>query len=659
MKAQIRGDATDYQLEVLRSYVAQLWEERRKETRQIVSIVDAAKTQQGGSKEWAKSVLQAILNVHCTCTMHQWVNPLGGHDGAQQRWKVLEVDSCLPLDGKPPSDADTFIAYATCNDHVLETRVEVKAYLSARLKENFVALKDSVMVRARMEVAAMHLSQSEKDGSFSSIRRCHHSFVDVRQTCFCMVLETVDQSAAEQYSQASAAQKDVVHLGIDCLKLLVALHERGWCFRPLKDQTQPLSLNLIVRSHANVIQVETPTPRLTTSTRRTVAIICSAPERSLDGTKVMETLEERSKADPNIYIGYDWKGSSSASQADVAVDWSNPDSIERSQWFYSYRARVKSQLMIKAQDGIDLIEMVTIAGSPISQVESLRLPGIKDEAIADMQQKRIQLPDIVIRSFNHVSEFLAECDKRTQERQNADRLMHRSSLHRGTSTAWIWKIADASLLHRVTKIAESGEAMPTSAAHAKDDMAFVARLMTSIANIGALDEIGSRPEKFSPDTWKVILAATKSYGCKYDSAADFLDELQKSTVLEEGYFLSHVQKFGGTWMAALKIKLSEKLGPILHERGDGSVYRVAGSTEWRTREGSELCWLDLDEVPTERGMKEGGECKPRVPVPLRSIALHCSLLTHALPIEFACLLFCWLTSGWRTQFLQRKISFCS
>ena len=144
---------------------------------------------------------------------------------------------------------------------------------------------------------------------------------------------------------------------------------------------------------------------------------------------VMQTLEGLCKSKTGIYIGYDWKGSTSASPEDEnaarekrgmpPIDWScneedNPASVATSQWFVSYKSKIKSQLVFIAQmQGITEIECDTIDGGAISQLELRTMPKLIEEATQDIKSKNLPVPKMYIKRRSTVDEFMAEYGSQT------------------------------------------------------------------------------------------------------------------------------------------------------------------------------------------------------------------------------------------------------
>ena len=159
---------------------------------------------------------------------------------------------------------------------------------------------------------------------------------------------------------------------------------------------------------------------------KSVSIICSAPEFSRCGDKVMVGLFQMCDAfSEHVKFGYDWGGSVTAEAADKnedrtvydcchslactvgtgpgqcairgrpirgPVDWSNPKSVAGSMWFPKYKTKVMGAIQAEAQRaGIEYIEMVVINGGPVSQLEKRTMPHIITGSIADLQKKGMDI----------------------------------------------------------------------------------------------------------------------------------------------------------------------------------------------------------------------------------------------------------------------------
>ena len=150
-----------------------------------------------------------------------------------------------------------------------------------------------------------------------------------------------------------------------------------------------------------------------------VTIICSAPEFSLSGDKVMVALF--ALCDMNhtrVKFGYDWGGSSTAEPADKdperlvrscchslacscdhrsanwikgPVDWSNPKSVAGSMWFPKYITKVQTSIVLEAQRGTKFIEMLAIRGGPVTQLEHRTMPYIVAGAVEDLRSKGVSI----------------------------------------------------------------------------------------------------------------------------------------------------------------------------------------------------------------------------------------------------------------------------
>eukprot|EP01045_Picozoa_sp_COSAG04_P025673 COSAG04_NODE_3413_length_2834_cov_2.395978_1_plen_667_part_10 len=147
-------------------------------------------------------------------------------------------------------------------------------------------------------------------------------------------------------------------------------------------------------------------------------LLCSAPEFSQQGDEVMVGLFAMCKVFTNLKFGYDWGGSTTAEPADAnpkrivpdcchslsctcadrssvmivgPVDWSNPKSVAGSMWFPKYRTKVMGAIQAEAQRGVKYIEMLAIAGGPVSQLERRTMPTIICGAVKDLKMKGVRI----------------------------------------------------------------------------------------------------------------------------------------------------------------------------------------------------------------------------------------------------------------------------
>ena len=139
---------------------------------------------------------------------------------------------------------------------------------------------------------------------------------------------------------------------------------------------------------------------------------------------VMQMLEALCKSKTGLYMGYDWKGSTSAcpddedeariQQGKPPIDWScneegNPASVATSQWFVGYKSKIKSQLVLFAQlPGTAEIECATVDGGAISQLEFRTMPQLLQEATQDIKSKNLPVPKMYIKQRRTVDEVVAE-----------------------------------------------------------------------------------------------------------------------------------------------------------------------------------------------------------------------------------------------------------
>ena len=75
-----------------------------------------------------------------------------------------------------------------------------------------------------------------------------------------------------------------------------------------------------------------------------------------------------------------------------AVDWSSPKSVAGSMWFPKYKTKVMGAIQAEAQrKGVKYIEMVAIAGGPVSQLERRTMPSIISGSVNDLRKKGLNI----------------------------------------------------------------------------------------------------------------------------------------------------------------------------------------------------------------------------------------------------------------------------
>ena len=161
-----------------------------------------------------------------------------------------------------------------------------------------------------------------------------------------------------------------------------------------------------------------------------VTIVVSTPEYSVLGETVMRDIFDlcaEPQCNGKVIRGFDWAGSSTADESDSnknrrvfdccysvgcscqphgklvvgPVDWKKPESVRGSQWFQKYIAKVRTTVEHEAQrSGVKIIEVLTIDGGPVSQLEVREMPGIVRSTIVDLQKKGV--------SIGLSSEYLAQ-----------------------------------------------------------------------------------------------------------------------------------------------------------------------------------------------------------------------------------------------------------
>ena len=105
-----------------------------------------------------------------------------------------------------------------------------------------------------------------------------------------------------------------------------------------------------------------------------------------------------------LIMGYDWAGSSSQSENDKHINWSDPNSVATSDWFVGYKAKIKGQIIVLAQDPEAMeIRLIAIEGGPVSELEANTLSKLKQEAQSDMKQKSLDGVPIIIEDMEYLS----------------------------------------------------------------------------------------------------------------------------------------------------------------------------------------------------------------------------------------------------------------
>eukprot|EP01043_Picozoa_sp_COSAG02_P013247 COSAG02_NODE_526_length_20707_cov_11.431337_20_plen_613_part_00 len=162
----------------------------------------------------------------------------------------------------------------------------------------------------------------------------------------------------------------------------------------------------------------------------TVYIICSTSEKDLQGNPVMEQIERMCASNPQLFMGYDWAGSSTAKDADLPearkarglepINWSDSESVKTSDWWTGYKDGIKGKVMVCAQiRGTKRVVLIAIEGGPISQLEARELPALKQQAQFDCEKKGIDVElSYVDMSFDA---FLQEHSKAKMDPSKAQR----------------------------------------------------------------------------------------------------------------------------------------------------------------------------------------------------------------------------------------------
>eukprot|EP01045_Picozoa_sp_COSAG04_P061738 COSAG04_NODE_31872_length_254_cov_0.941935_1_plen_77_part_10 len=71
-------------------------------------------------------------------------------------------------------------------------------------------------------------------------------------------------------------------------------------------------------------------------------------------------------------MGFDRAGTSTTTEKDSGVDWSDKDQVRMSEWMYGFRTAAKKALSMESQGFDGVIEVICIKGGPITQVEAVR-----------------------------------------------------------------------------------------------------------------------------------------------------------------------------------------------------------------------------------------------------------------------------------------------
>ena len=114
----------------------------------------------------------------------------------------------------------------------------------------------------------------------------------------------------------------------------------------------------------------------------------------------MKQLERLCEGNPQLFMGYDWAGSSNKDPDDLPdarrarglepIDWSKSESVRTSNWWTGYKVGVKGKVIMCAQmPGVKRVVRIAIDGGPISQLEARELPALKQQAQFDLETKSI------------------------------------------------------------------------------------------------------------------------------------------------------------------------------------------------------------------------------------------------------------------------------
>ena len=132
----------------------------------------------------------------------------------------------------------------------------------------------------------------------------------------------------------------------------------------------------------------------------TIFILCSTSEKDQHGREIMKELEKMCDTDPQLFMGYDWAGSSNVDLDDLPdarrsrglqpIDWGDSESVKTSSWFAGYKFGIKGKVMMCAQiAGTKRVVLIAIEGGPISKLEARELPILKEQVQFDLATKGI------------------------------------------------------------------------------------------------------------------------------------------------------------------------------------------------------------------------------------------------------------------------------
>eukprot|EP00928_Gymnodinium_smaydae_P038963 TRINITY_DN2673_c0_g1_i1.p1 TRINITY_DN2673_c0_g1~~TRINITY_DN2673_c0_g1_i1.p1 ORF type:complete len:646 (+),score=122.36 TRINITY_DN2673_c0_g1_i1:82-2019(+) len=125
--------------------------------------------------------------------------------------------------------------------------------------------------------------------------------------------------------------------------------------------------------------------------------------------KLQHDNEDGSK---NFIVAFDRAGSSTANDADAERGpWWNGDEaeIKSTYWFYGYCTRVKTCVTVECQNFGGVLDVICIAGGPITQVEQRAMPSIIRNAKYDAQLAGIRCAiNIRYMNFNDLKQLVED-----------------------------------------------------------------------------------------------------------------------------------------------------------------------------------------------------------------------------------------------------------
>ena len=81
-------------------------------------------------------------------------------------------------------------------------------------------------------------------------------------------------------------------------------------------------------------------------------------------------------------VGFDRPGTTTARQEDVPLfESGHPENIRQTMWVYGYCTAIKRGISMESQNFSGLLELICVAGGPITTVEAQEMPRILSDAL--------------------------------------------------------------------------------------------------------------------------------------------------------------------------------------------------------------------------------------------------------------------------------------